>query len=596
MNQIHGTYHSITGLSSSKIISHLLQNKIHANILKIWKLYSQHLGNSTSSLIQELNELYSDLSNISWEDINTLTALKSLPFLVLDIFKMSAMYLSLPSSHFLSTYSNSLINQITTISIQILHELRLEKHFDSLLNDIPAFLLILQNSLPIGIPPHASSSTDLCSNFSQFLVIQLLDLIQFYSVTYTNRKKLFTTGITILLKPFLSLYSSLLPLKKHFPWVESLLKSVDNVATQIFFDDIHHIEELAQISLQSLITLGHTAAAAAAAAAAATGGDKKRKVEEQETPTDKKQKISKGKAAKQSIHSYHMSFYSTIAEWAHDQTNQFHDQNILFALEHFLLLYFHSSKEIANITERNISFVQKWRLHIKRVLHLGLGLIYSICGDKASANDDDDNGLSLCSCVPLLKIRNTILKSLNRGLSGDTNVDDLHSAISTQTGAIPDHESLNSYVQKFQEIGESFLNRAVSSSNQLQDLPKNESDVIRILSVDIEFLGCLVDFDCRTVSDTSLPLMLHIVGNVFAWRKELEVSASSERDSREMATESMKLFLKLLKLYANLRRFELLFLLLHFSVFFHPPSQPLLSLSTRSLSLDQGGYFSQSNF
>jgi hypothetical protein len=575
MNEIQGvkgTYHSITGLSSSKIISHLLQNKIHVNVLKIWKLYSEHMDRRTafstspsSSLIQLLNELYSDLSNISWEDTNTLTALKSLPSLLLDFFKVSAIYLSSPSSHFISNYSTSLIIQVSTISIQILHELRLEKHFDILLNEFPSYLLILQNSLPVSSSP-APTSTDLTVNLSQ-LLIQLLDLIQFYSITYTNRKKLFTQGITNLLKLFLSLYSSLLPLKNQFPWVESLLKAIDNVSIKIFFDDIHHIEELAQISLSSLISFHEESIQSSQQESETAAGEKKRKVEDQEMAVEKKQKLSKGKATKQVIHSYHMSFYSTIAEWAQVQSNHFQSQ-ILFALEHFLLLYFHSSKEIANITERNISFVQKWRLHIKRVLHLGLGLIYAICGDKA------DDGDSLC--VPLLKIRNTILKCLNRGLSGNTDLD-LNPTTSTQTGAIPDHESLNVYVQKFQEIGDSYLHRTVSSSKQLQDLiqNENESGAILTLSVDIDFLGCLVDFDCRTVSDTSLALMVHIVGNVFAW--ENKTGSALESVSSEMTTEAMKLFMKLLELYANLRRSELILSL--------PSSLSLTHSHSHSLSL-----------
>jgi hypothetical protein len=550
---------NITGLSTSKVTHHLLQNKIQCLITKIWKLHSEtnkSLTDHQLNLINSLNELFPLLQTISWSHSNTIQALRSLPLLLIDLLKISFLYFSYSPIELLSTYSPVIIELMFSQSIQLLEEIRLEKHCDLIIDDLPSCLLIVQRSFDLF--PNYEVSAKLST-----LLIPYMNLIQIHAVSYTNRKKLFLAGTTILLKPLLSFSAHLLQAMKldssssssssssslvPSSWKELLLKSVDDVLTKIFFDEIHHIEELTQIPLTTFIHFEKKSKGKEIHDLPLTLPDeqnKKRKSEENgdgesgAVAGDKKQKLASGKASKPLILTYHMSFYSSITEWVTTQSvgREGRETESEDALEHLLHLYFHASKEIANITERTISFVQKWRLHIKRVLHLGLGLIYAICGD------------GICSEIPLLRFRNAILHCLNQGVSGNSET----LSTTRQIGAIPDHDSLNIYVQRLRDLSDGYLTRSLELSLQLREgkvleMGKEEVDYVHGLVVDVTFLRTAIALDCRMVTDTSLPLTFRILGNIFAssgHRSEVDLHLTSE---------ALELFLQLLELYADLRR------------------------------------------
>jgi hypothetical protein len=508
--------YNITGLSSSKVTHHLLQNKIQSLITKIWKLHlemnqsSPPMGDHQTTLTNSLNELFPFLQTISWNHSNTQQALRSLPLLLIDLLKISFLYFSCSSAELLSSYSPQIIEQIVSQSIQLLEEVRLEKHCDLLIDDLPVYLLIIERSL---------SNFEVSSKLSS-LLIPLMNLLQIHAVTYTNRKKLFLSGSTILLKPFLSFSAHLLFSLKQQPsssspsssWRELSLKSVDDVLTKIFFDEIHHIEELTQIPLTTFILSGNEKGKVNETQSDinATPSEEQKKKRKRDgngddentaAEEDKKQKLTSGKSSKALIHTYHMSFYSSIAEWVYSQSSEVREGDKSCgeeALGRLVHLYFKSSKDIAQLSssDRTLSFVQKWRLHMKRVLHLGLGLIYSICGD------------GLCSEISLLKFRNAIFDCLNQteGRASTNSTETLTS--SRQIGAIPDHESLNIYVQRLRELGDSYLTRSLALSKQLREVTDTDSDLncLNTLTVDVTFLRTSIALDCRMVTDTSLSL------------------------------------------------------------------------------------------
>lgn len=514
--------YQITGLSSTKITSYILTNTIQPLISNIWNFYSQHFLHTDSrnvdncqQLVNLLKELNSNILLISWNNENTIKTLKSLPNLLLDLVKIAMLYFSNPD--FLSSLAQ--IEQMSSISIQLLQEHRLEKHCDLLLQDIPSYISIFSKSLDT-LPLSLSNQEDdkhISQQIAPFLV-KIFYLIESYSISYPNRKKLFLNGTTILLQPCLSLYASLLPFQQY-SWIIKILKSIDIVLSKMFFDDIHHIEELTQIPLSLLITFGNDWIHLN------NCESKKRKSESVKETGMKKQKVSNDKQAKQAVQSYHMSFYTALVDWILNSSDESSEKSPP-ALSRLLQLYFHASKEMTNITERSGTFVQRWRLHIKRVLHIGLGLIYCICG-----NQQDDN-LHLSS----LKFRNRIIKTLNHGLSGDdsNNIQSI--------GAIPDHEILNLYVHKLGEIVEHTLTRSVKLSAAIGELSEKNFET---LFLDIKFLRFSVELDCRVVSDSSLQSALRIIGSIFSW--------NAVKNSN-LGNEGMKFFLKFLELYGDLRR------------------------------------------
>jgi hypothetical protein len=546
-------------------VQYLLEGRIRDLSCKLWTKAKKIENGDVSALLPLLENALETISSISWRNKATEDALVEAAVAV-DVLRVLGLF-SMFASHFHGEAST--MDDVESACLNALDASRSEKNLEDILNSM-SYLI---SSLSIQI----ENGDDSVISYAKYL-IKVMRMLTKLCVSYSNKKKLFVLGTDALLSPFMEcVYTIRIVGVKG---LESLEDAMMSLVGKCLFDDPHNVDEVARISLDSLLFSGakddeqHGSAVVKKRKHAAVGGAK------EVSGKSRRGKVEASPRGSQ-VFSYHASFYSVVALWVQTKSSEGNVDSVHApeqvaaamgaALGVLVDVFLGVSRALALTAPPNetgssalSSFAVRWRLHVKRLLHIGVGLIQSISPPLPASQGvvPDSAYQTPFAHYMLLMSWNALIGCMNRGLAGD---------VGGTGGTIPNHASLEPYVDKMKTMAGASVSRATSALLSLRDLmaargtgnEENEDSLAekcRVVSGHILFMRSLMELECRVVSDKVLPLVLRNLSVAC----DCLVSGNSHRPKKVSSLETMdylkseckEMFLTVIRLYGELRQLD----------------------------------------
>lgn len=498
----------ISGLSAPKVAQHLLQGTIRDVSVKLW---SNLKRNDKEEILNLLRSSVHGINAIAWNAESTIIALNDASVGV-DVLRIAALHIFFGSDLKDCDLDEVRLGFLVTSCLSALETVRNEKLADDLISSIPLLLNLLCSQIQLNDKANIEGS----AKFLLRVVTTATRLID----TYSNRKKLFVFGTDVLLVPFLD---TILQLHSHsISSLSDLHHCLEHLLGKFLFEDIHHMEEVSRVSLESLSYTG-------APVSTDVNSSKKRKAEEV-AKGGKRSRLAGSSACRSfgsgQVFSYHAGVYSVTAAWvarisneslASDHIAKNSPEITAAAVESALASLFRAflthSRELAQQVPASTSqdsgnsFAVRWRQHVKRVLHLGVGIAQSISRviSNASLSQDLTERDAPHSRFIITMAQLALVGCMNKGLAGDAE---------GTGGTIPIHDSMEPYVARLKSMASTALVDATSSLGAVKDLRAVGADdlvvadSVRTVSSQLMFLRKLIEMECRVMTDETLPLTL----------------------------------------------------------------------------------------
>ena len=540
----------ISGLSPPKAAQHLLQGTVRELSKKIWtKVNQAKTINECSSIFPLLQNAIEIFSAILWNEDSTISALNE-SSVTIDVIRIIAIHFLCATHLDSSSLSDVTMESALSACLKALVIARNDKDLDDIVNLLPCVLRLFCTQLngQWGV-----------SGTTHFLS-KLLETATLLCESYSNRKKLFILGCEVAVAPCLQtvLQLQLCPSEAS----PNLQTALGSLLGRCLFEEAQIVEDIARVSLESL------SRAEVEVGGGGGGGDTGRKRRKAQGGGSKKR-------APSGVFAYHAGVYQAVSSWvvqaaiscAEDGERDGEGEGgceatgraVSSTITLLFTAFLHTSMAIAHSsTADSVStFTVRWRQHVKRVLHLGLGLEHTFSRDCAARSS------SVVFDYVMLTARKALVNCMNSGLSGSAG---------GSGGAMPNHESLDTYLLCLQTMAKSAAADATSTLHSLKEECGAEGGValmgtadvphrVRMAAGHLGVMRSLLGLDCRVVSEQTLP---HTLRNLCMACDLLQKAlcpgdnntTGSSDASASLAAECRVLFLDLLNLHGELRQLD----------------------------------------